>query len=278
MTEMLGYDPQETAPVQPPLGVMDAVSMGWQLLRSDFWPVWIVGLALMGIQIGCSLPGMIPYIGGCFSLALGIFVTPALQCGLFYAIRQKIDGYPAEVNNLFEGFRQRYWQAVVAALPMLGISIACGIAIVGIVIAVMAGAGAFGGHQSDDKMTGALIVAGLIILPLILIMIVVMMLFIFAYLAVWDHPESGWAAVKDSVRVARAHLLSLVGLALLFAVIGIGAALVGIIALCVGIFFTGPVVTVWYISTLIYLYRSWTGQPLSQPYVAPDAGMIPDSQ
>jgi uncharacterized membrane protein len=82
---------------------------------------------------------------------------------------------------------------------------------------------------------------------------------------VWDHPESGWQAMKDSVRVVKAHYMSSLGMILLFALIGLAAALVGILACCVGVFFTAPLVMVWFNATLIYLYRSWTGQPLVQP-------------
>jgi uncharacterized membrane protein len=105
-------------------------------------------------------------------------------------------------------------------------------------------------------------------LPVLVGLMVVGLLFMFSFVAVWDYPGSGWEAVKASVRVAKDHLLSLFGLALLFLVIGLGAYLAGLIACCVGIFFTMPVCMLWFSATIIYLYRAWTGQPLVQPLAA----------
>jgi hypothetical protein len=48
------------------------------------------------------------------------------------------------------------------------------------------------------------------------------------------------------------------------------------LACCVGVFFTGPAVWVWFAGSTIYLYRSWTGRPLVQPIGgAPLAGPGP---
>jgi len=258
------------------LGVIDAMGMGWRLLLSDFWPLWLVGLVSFAIQAGFGIFGAIPYIGGCISLAVGIFVQPALNAGLFYAVRRRIDSAPAQVGDLFEGFRQRYWQSVVAMLVPMGIGFAAGLLIAGIVLAAVAIGGGFGPHANDEDVIVTMIVAGVIVVPLVIILILVMLLFMFSLLAVWDHPESGWAAVKDSVRVVRAHLLSCVGLALLFALVGVAAYIAGAIALCVGIFFTLPFVMVWFHAAVIYLYRSWTGQALVQPIgAAPPAGPVP---
>jgi len=256
--------------------VIDAMGMGWRLVLSDFWPLWLVGLVAFAIQAGCGIFGAIPYIGGCISLAVGIFLQPPLNAGLFYAVRQRIDGAPAQVGDLFEGFRQRYWQSVVAMLVPLGVGFAAGLLISGIMMAAVAIGGGFSPHANDEDMIVALVVAGVIVVPLIIILSLVMLLFMFSLLAVWDHPESGWAAVKDSVRVVKAHLLSCVGLALLFALVGVAAYIVGVIALCVGVFFTLPFVTVWMSATVVYLYRSWTGRALSQPAAAAaGAGPVP---
>ncbi len=54
-------------------------------------------------------------------------------------------------------------------------------------------------------------------------------------------------------------------------VIGLGnmgsamaANLVGLAACCIGVLFTGPLVMVWQTAAILYLYRSWTGRPLTQ--------------
>jgi len=247
------------------LGAVAALGMGWRLVMSDFWPIWLVGLVAFAIQAGCGLVGAVPYIGGCFSLVVAIFVEAALGAGLVYAVRRRIDGAPAQVNDLFEGFRQRYWQSVVAILIPTAVSIVFIIFIAAIVGGVVALMGAFGGHMGDEEMLVAVLVGAAVGLPLLVVMALVLLLFTFWPVAIWDCPRSGWEAIKVSVRVAKSHFLSLIGFAILTALIAIAAYVAGIIALCVGIFFTIPFVAVWFTAALIYLYRSWSGQALVQP-------------
>ena len=266
MTDLLSDDVPPGLPGGETLGVMDAVRMGWRLMMADFWPIWLLGLVVYAIQAGCGVVGATPYIGGCIALAVGLFVQAPLNAGLFFAVRRRIDGAPAQVGDLFEGFRQRYWPSVVAILLPTGLALAFGLLIAGGVFAAIGVGGAFGNHHvSEEEMLAAVGVAMLILVPLCIVFGLIMLLFVFSQLAVWDHPESGWQAMKDSVRVVKAHYMSSLGMILLFALIGLAAALAGILACCVGVFFTAPLVMVWFNATLIYLYRSWTGQPLVQP-------------
>jgi len=281
MSQDPGMQIREGLPGEGSLGVMDATRMGWRLMMSDFWPIWVVGLVAFAIQAGLGIVGALPYIGVCIALAVGIFVQPPLNAGLFYAIRRRIDEAPARVGDLFEGFRQRYWQSVVAILLPMAIGLVGGLAIVGIIFAAIAIAEEAGG---DEEVPIALGTAMVIVVPLAIILGLIGLLFLFSLLAVWDHPESGWEAVKDSVRVVRAHYRSCIGFGLLFALIGLGAYLAGVIACCVGVFFTMPLFLVWFNAAAIYLYRSWTGQALVQPVAgAPpvpegtSAGPIPPS-
>ncbi|MEA3368509.1 MAG: hypothetical protein U9R68_10410, partial [Planctomycetota bacterium] len=249
----------EHLPGMEEIGVMDATRMGWRLLMSDFWPIWLLGLVVVAIQMGCSLVGSIPYIGGCFSLALAIFVQPPLYAGLFYAVVRVIDGQKAMAGQVFEGFRQRFWPSVVANLLPVAIGFGFGLVVGGLIFGMAFAAEGAGGDEE-----AFVIIAVLVAIPLAVILALVMLLFVFSMLAVWDYPESGWEAMKASVRVVKAHYLSTLGAALLFGLIGLGAYLAGLIACCVGIFFTMPVVMVWFTAALVYLYRAWTGQPLTQ--------------
>lgn len=275
MTETASSDMRQDLPGGGTLGVMDATRMGWRLMMVDFWPIWVLGLVAFAIQAGCGLVGSLPYIGACIQLAIALFVQPQLTAGLFYAVRRRIDGAPAQVGDVFEGFRQRYWQSLVAMLLPMGVGVVGGVLIMGIVLGAVFIGSESGGN--DEEMVIAMVVAGVIALPILIALVLVSLLFIFSLLAVWDHPESGWEAVKDSVRVVKAHYLSSLGFALLFALIGIGAYLAGAIACCVGVFFTIPLVMIWFSAAAIYLYRAWTGQPLEQPLAveAPPEGSGP---
>ena len=248
-----------------PLGVMDAMGMGWRLMMSDFWPLWLVAFVFTAINFGIGLFGSIPYLGACIALAAAIFVRPQLGAGLFLAVRQRVDGAAAEVRNVFEGFRLRYWQSVVAMLPLVLAGV--GFGIVASIVALSGGILAGQEPGSEEVVVPVLIIVGILLL---VGLVVFSLFFIFALLAVWDHPESGWEAAKASMRLVKDHFGSALGLGVLFALISLGAILAGLIAFCIGILFTMPIVTVWFCATTVYLYRSWRGEPLQQEPVRPD--------
>jgi len=269
MSQDTSWEMRQGLPGEGSLGVMDAIAMGWRLLKGDFWALWVVALVAVAILMGCGMFGIIPYIGGCISLAVQIFVQPPLMAGLFFVISRRIDGGKPDVAMLFEGFRQRYWQSVVAMLPIMLAGVAIGIVTVGVMIATMAATGGFeGGEPREEEMAVIMTIMLVAMVPLILAVMVFQLFFLFALIAVWEHPESGWEAAKASMRLVKDHFWSALGYALLCGLIAIGASLAGMLACCVGVFFTGPAVSVWFAASTIYLYRSWTGRPLVQPIAA----------
>jgi len=252
-----------------PLGVMDAVGMGWRLMMGDFWHLWLVGLLAFIIE-GFSGPA-------------AIVVGPPVMAGLFYAIGRRASGASCEVTHLFEGFKRRFGQSILAMLPAyLGMFVALAIDLVvvfgllglfGVIGAVVAGEG--NGDQVAGAIFGtAFLVVMVVHVGLILAMNLWFLFFVFAPRAVWDHEESGWEAAWASLRLVKDHLWSMIGFFLLFAAIGLVAVFAGYITCCVGFLFFIPAITVWQYAALLYLYRSWTGQALVQPVVqaSPTAG------
>jgi len=244
-----------------PLGIMEATRMGWRLMRSDFWPLWTVALVEMLILIGAGM------VAGVIAT---IVVVPPLAAGMFYVVAKRIDGGRAEVGDLFAGFQKRFGQSVVGFLPVSIASLVFAMLLGAVIGAafVISMAVAQEGRGDEGVIVAVAIIAILAVLVIGTILFIAIEIFIlfftFVLPAVWDHPESGWAAAKDSARLVRGRFLSVVGFALLFLLIGMAAQLIGTLACCVGGFFTGPVVTVWQSATMIYLYRSWTGRPLVQ--------------
>jgi hypothetical protein len=251
---------------------------GWDFLKRNFWPVWTVGLVAMLLMSAVGGVGGIPYIGPCIAVAVGIFVQPPIAAGLFLAIRRVVDGGEANVGALFEGFRQRYWESVVALLPPELAAGAVGAVVAVGVMAIVLGASILGagshGHGDEEAVLATIGVGVLVLVPLLLAVMIFSMFFAFAALAVWDHPGRGWEAAKASMRLVWANFWSVLGLVILFCLVNSAAALVGLVACCVGVFFTAPVVMVWQTATFIYLYRSWTGQPLVQAGAAEGPGPV----
>ena len=249
-------------PLPPPgdrLGVWDALGLGWRLLRADFWNLWLVGLVFYALVVASS---GVPFGG--------VLAGPPLMAGLFYIITRRMDGRPVAVAEIFEGFRQRFGQSVVAMLPLMLAGVAGGLVVVPMVlIGVLAGAA--GGAAADNEEIFGLIFGGTMCLMYAVFLVLMVgvgvfgWFFTFAPLAVWSHPESGWEAAKGSMRLVWRNLWSVVGFHLLFWLIGCGGVLAGYLTCCVGFLFVAPALVIWYYASVAYLYRSWTGQPLVQP-------------
>jgi hypothetical protein len=268
----------QTAPALPagpgqpvaPLGVFDALGMGWRLMMSDFWVLWLPAFVVMLIIMGASN----------FGLVAAVLVQPPLWAGLYWLVTRKIDGAPVKLGDVFEGFQQRFGQSVLAMLPVSLAGMVFVLAIVAVILATMLGIAAVaeGSHGNEGAVAVVallgVLVGGVTLLVLLAAILIFCLFFTFVLPAVWDHPESGWEAVRTSAKLVRGRFWSVLGLTVLLFLITLAANLVGMLVCCIGIFFTTPVVMVWQAAAVTYLYRSWTGRPLVQPLAVaatPDA-------
>ncbi len=273
MTEPYPGEPQDAYPSGPEgpvyeseLGIIEALGMGWRLLTADLWALWVPVFVAWIVYFGAAMiGGMIPYLNFCIGLGLSIFLQPPLMAGAIRVAGLRIDGVRPDVGQVFDAFRYRYWQSVVAWLPVNLAYIAVMIVLGLVVAGTMGGMGLFRGQELSDEE--ALLLMGIIFgvfIPAMLAYFVFSLFFVLAPVTVWDYPESGWEAAKASARLVRERFWSVLGLALLCMLLVFAAVLAGCVALCVGIFFTSPLVMAWFAGTWVYLYRSWTGQPLEQ--------------
>ena len=253
------------APGQPaaPLGVIDALGMGWRLTMSDFWNLWLAAFVLTLVMMAASN----------FGLVAAVLLQPPLMAGLYWLVSRKIDGAPVKMGDVFEGFQKRFGQSVLAMLPVTLAGMVFGMAIAAVVLVIMFGGAGIGAaiaeESHSDEAAVAVVVIGIVlggglVLVLSLALIIFCMFFNFVFPAVWDHPESGWEAVRVSARLVRSRFWSVLGLTILVLLIAAAANLVGMLACCIGVLFTAPVAMVWQAATVTYLYRSWTGRPLIQ--------------
>jgi hypothetical protein len=262
---------------EPPaaaLGVVEALGMGWRLMKADFWPLWTVALVVVLLQMASSC---VPF---------GYFVAfPPLAAGFVYVLSRRIDGGAVQTGNLFEGFRQRFSESLLSMLPLLIVWAVLWIAemvlyFVLFLPVIMLSGSSTGDHGGDPEVMAVAFGAfGLFMMLVSIAVGVFQMFFLFAPMAVWERPRAGWEAAKDSMRLVRSHFWSVLGFCLLVFLIFVAAELVGLVACCIGILFTIPAVCVWLGAAAVYLYRSYTGQPLVQPVseggAAPDVWPLP---
>jgi len=254
-----------------PLGVLDAMGLGWRLMASDFWRLWLVGLVMM----------LVASAAGMFGLPAAILVSPPMMAGMFYVVMRRIEGGPAEVGDLFAGFKERFGESVIGYLPVSLGSVVIGglLGVLGWVLMMAFVGGAAAAEENEAAAAGIVLAGALAFLAIMGCLLVGLALLTLFFLlvpaAVWDHPGAGWEAAKTSVRLARDHFVSMLGLLVLFGLISSAANLVGMLACCVGWVFTVPAVTVWFYATVAYLYRSWMGQALTQPLAEGAADEFP---
>lgn len=255
-------------PGEPLLGTMDAVRLGWRLLAGDFWQVWLAALVVVAILGGLA---MVPCLS-CLAPIANIFVWPPLMAGLFLVIRSRIDGMPVEVGRVFTGFRENYGQIVVAGLPVtlaaLVLALGAFVARTGLGVAVM-GFGMSDLQNEAEPWRPMLMMQAVNVLCLVIeqaLAGIVGLLFMFAMLAVWENPTQGWAAAMRSMRLVFQRPGSALAFGLVFCALWLAAWVAGILALCLGWFFTMAVFQAWHAAACVYLYRSWTGRPLVQPF------------
>ena len=261
MSQTLPAPLPSAPPVEARLGVIEAMGLGWNLLTSDFWPLWLAAFMVMLIS-GFAGPAR-------------IVVGPPLAAGLFYVIAWKMRGGKVDLGQVFQGFSQRFKQSFIAGLVPYGAQLAMLVIWLPIHLCVVFGGMGLSGmhHQGGPPEP-------FIMMPLMLVdmavafglsfgVLVVYMFFIFAQCEVWNSPESGWAAAKFSVRLVWNNLGSVLGLCVLFWLVYVAAGLLGMIGCCVGQLFTIPVAQLWFAATVLYLDRSWTGRPIDW---APAAG------
>lgn len=239
------------------LGVLDAVGMAWRLMMSDFWRLWVAALLVWVISAAAG--------------PAAIVVGPPLTAGLFYVLSRRLQGTEVDVAQVFQGFSQRLKESVIAGLVPWIVQFAAVIIWLPVHLVLILGGVALTGELQHDAgplpFLAAFCCDFVVYGFLMLAALVVRMFFTFAQCAVWDRPGAGWEAAKDSYRLVRDHFGSVLGLWALFLLLFLAGGVAGYLACFVGMFFTLPLVELWYAASVLYLYRSWTGRPLVQAAV-----------
>ncbi len=242
-------EPEPYFPLDPRLDVVEAMRQGWRLMRSDFWPLWVVGLVSM----------LVPGISGPAIIVVG----PPILAGLYYVLARRMAGKPVETGLIFQGFTQVFKPSVIAGLVPFGVAMATMFIWLPIHFAIIFGMLARTGSQSHPPLAQILVPIAIdfaVLIVLLLVSGVVRLFFIFAQCAVWNMRQSGWEAAKFSVRLVIDNLGPIVKMVLLFALVVFVINIIGIATCGVGSILLVPAFEVWWGITILTLYRSWTGR------------------
>lgn len=194
---------------------VECVKEGFELIKSDYWLLFAISL------VGALIGGFTLYI-----------LFGAMICGIFYAFLKKIDGQPISFDDLWKGMNW-FTPGLVVTIFIVAPLIVFYIGIYASAIAAIV----IGGQMGEAGLMGALIGVGLLDLVFLIAMVCFHTLLIFSYPLIVDRGLSGIAAIKTSARGVWNNLGGVAGLI----AVNFGLAIVGYMALCVGLYFVIPI-------------------------------------
>jgi uncharacterized membrane protein len=222
------------------------ISRGYQLLKDNFSLLFLTALALAAIEGLLALLGMIPFLGALFSIA-NLVISGPLMGGVFWVYLCAVRGRPAEVGDMFAGFRQCFGQLFLGKLVPGLIVGACLIPlIVAMVVLVVVPAS----HHRDPNPASFLIlipVALVCLLPVIYLQTC----WTFTLALIIDKRMDFGAAMKTSWKMVNKHWWQVFGLTILVGLVNLAGAL----ACLVGLLFTIPIG----IAALMHAYETIFG-------------------
>ena len=252
---LAGPSPYAAQPGLPPdilardyeLDIGRCVGDAWSLFTSNFGLVFGGVAIFFLIQIGLGGLARIPVVGLVFSLA-DIILTGPLMGGVYYFLLKLIRRQPADVGDVFAGFRLAFGQLLLTYLAMvILISLAAlpGLVIMGVPIYGMVE------HHAVEPGPALIAVVGFIVAVIPAIYLSVG--WIFSLPLVIDRQMEFWPAMSASRQMVGKHWWLVFGLVVVCGLIKVA----GVAACCVGLFFTLPIA----FGAMMYAYESIFSAP-----------------
>jgi hypothetical protein len=216
------------------INASDCISNGWNLVKQNYG--LFLGIALVAIL----LTGCIPCVS--------IFLAGPVMCGVYYCFLKEMRGEPAAFGEMFRGFDNfvpAMVVGIIAAIPEIigqGVRLTTNLADLGIRGIGNGGGGSGDFYQTSEQQTilaGGLLVFVIIVGTLLFLASIALRIsLVFALPLIAEHNLGAVDAMKLSARAAWANVG---GLILLF-ILEFLVALVGVLMLCIGIFFVLPII------------------------------------
>lgn len=205
---------------------VECLKEAWTLIKPSYWLLFAA--TLVGMAIG--------------SITVYILLG-AMMCGIYSCYLQAIDGKTVTLDLLFKNYRQYF----LPSLPVVILFIVPMFAVFGVIYFPLIMATAMGNKLSESELMSLLFGSLAADLVITVIMVCLHTLLMFAFPLIVDRNLSGWQAIKLSSKSVWKNLGGVTGIwAVMF-----GVNLLGILAFCVGMYLTIPLV----IATQAVAYR-----------------------
>jgi uncharacterized membrane protein len=227
------------------LDIFDCISRGWELVKNNMGVLFVgtlVYLLIEGVIGGLS---SIPLIGALFSIANFIISGPLIG-GLFYLFIRAIRNEPAEVGDVFSGFRRGFGQLFLGTLVQ---GLLIGVCLLPFIIMFLVKFLPLAGHLQhlqpgtlpDRETVMALESVLFTCLPVLLICaipaIYLSVSWKFTLPLIVDKELNFWIAMKTSRKQVGKHWWHIFGLTILISLLNAA----GMLLCCVGALFTMPI-------------------------------------
>jgi hypothetical protein len=208
-----------------------AISRSWETMKANLWPA-IGAFALIlvttyAISFATNITfGLIPIIGPFLTMFIQLGAAPLSTGAIYYFIRQ-VRGESPEIKDVFIAFSKCY-------LPLLLVSIVPGLLIMvpAILVAVVAAVAANSGAPM-----ALMVILGIILFGgLMAGMIYISVCWFFAASLITDMKMGFLDAIRVSRAVVHLHWWSVLGFMIVTGLLSSA----GMLACCIGIFFTAP--------------------------------------
>lgn len=195
---------------------VECLKEAWEIIKPQYWVLFAITI------VGAMIGGMTMYI-----------LLGAMMCGIYLCYLQAIDGKKAEFDLLFKSFKY-----ILPSLPVVIVIVVPMLIIFAVIYFPLIMAGIMGSKLSESELMSLLFGSLAVDVILSIIMVCLHTLLMFAFPLIVDRNLSGFQAMKLSARAVWKNLGGVTGIwALMFAV-----NLLGMLAFCLGIYFTIPIV------------------------------------
>jgi uncharacterized membrane protein len=238
------------------LDIFGCVTNGWELLKNNMGVLFVGALIYLLIELAIGGLSSIPLIGSIFSIANFIISGP-LIAGLFYQFIRAIRNEPAEIGDIFSGFRRGFGQLFLGTL-VSGLLI--GVCMLPFIIMFLVKFFPLIGHfqhlqpgaPPDRETVVALESIFLTCLPVLLVCaipaIYLSVSWKFTLPLIIDRELDFWTAMKTSRKQVGKHWWHVFGLLVIIGLLNV----VGMMLCCVGLLFTIPIG----IAALMFAYET----------------------
>ena len=221
------------------------IGRGWELVKNNFGLVLGATAIFMAIQIGMFVTSQIPILGILISMG-SLVISGPLKGGFYCFLLKLLRARPAEVGDIFAGFRLCFVQLMLGYIVMFllaGLSAIPGAVVMGFALIPF-----LRSHQLDPASAAIGAVGAVILLiPLVFLSVT----WIFSLPLIIDKQVDFWTGMETSRKTVWKHWWKVFGLLLVGGLLTVA----GVLVCCVGALVTMPIA----LGSIMYVYETIFG-------------------